>query len=324
MTQISSDARLDAEQLAMLRGSLRHVLGEASRQPLGQRLSELGWDELVADDGPSAWGALFDVKGELAANVDALGPALAAYLADRAGEPSLADAVVALPSPYGDSSESDGMLAVEAITTVTPATARLVVPVGGRLAVVDASGLVCSPIAGFDDLQGLQRVTGLVETADARWVGGAAWPDVVARGRWLLASELVGIGRHVVAEAVDYTKQRVQYGQPIGVFQALQHRLASAHALVVGAGHLADEAGRSGDGWTALVAKCMAGRAAEEACTQAQQCYGAIGFTWEHEFHRYLRRTYALDRLFGDWRTLEHEIGDHLQATNVVPRIGTL
>lgn len=324
MTQITSDAGLDAEQLDMLRGSLRHVLGEASPRPLGERLSELGWDELVADDAPAAWGALFDVKGELAASVDALGPALAAYLADRTGDPSLAGAMVALPSPYGDSTESDGSLAVEATTTVAPGAAPLAVPVGDRLAIVDASGLACSPIAGFDDLQGLQRVTGLVASTDARWADGVTWPDVVARGRWLLACELVGIGRHVVAAAVDYTKQRVQYGQPIGVFQALQHRLASAHALVVGAGHLADEAGRSGDSWTALVAKCMAGRAAEEACTQAQQCYGAIGFTWEHEFHRYLRRTYALDRLFGDWRTLEHEIGDHLQATNAVPRIGTL
>ena len=68
----------------------------------------------------------------------------------------------------------------------------------------------------------------------------------------------------------------------------------------------------------------MAGHAAEFACVQAQQCYGAIGFTWEHEFHRYLRRTYALDSLLGDWRTLEHEIGARLQETGTVPRIGGL
>jgi hypothetical protein len=57
---------------------------------------------------------------------------------------------------------------------------------------------------------------------------------------------------------------------------------------------------------------------------QAQQCYGAIGFTWEHEFHRYLRRTYALDSMLGDWRTLEYAIGTHLQQTGTVPRIGEL
>jgi alkylation response protein AidB-like acyl-CoA dehydrogenase len=108
------------------------------------------------------------------------------------------------------------------------------------------------------------------------------------------------------------------------VFQALQHRLASAHAMTVGAGHLVTEAGLDGDAWTALVAKCMAGQTAEHACTQAQQCYGAIGFTWEHEFHHYLRRTYALDRLFGDWRTLEHEIGTRMQESGTVTRIGSL
>jgi hypothetical protein len=171
----------------------------------------------------------------------------------------------------------------------------------GRLTVVDESG-----------------------TEAQATVGEATWVALEAHGRWLVACELVGIGRHVIASAVEYTKDRVQYGKPIGVFQALQHRLASAHAMVVGAGHLITEAGLDGDPWTATVAKCMAGQAAEFACTQAQQCYGAIGFTYEHEFPGYLRRTYTLDRMFGDWRTLEHEIGSRLQDTGVVPRIGSL
>jgi alkylation response protein AidB-like acyl-CoA dehydrogenase len=72
----------------------------------------------------------------------------------------------------------------------------------------------------------------------------------------------------------------------------------------------------------ATVAKALAGRAAETACTQAQQSYGAIGFTWEHDLHRYLRRAYVLDWMLGDWRTLEREIGTELIATGVVPRIG--
>jgi alkylation response protein AidB-like acyl-CoA dehydrogenase len=140
----------------------------------------------------------------------------------------------------------------------------------------------------------------------------------------MLAAELVAIARHVLAEAVGYTAQRVQYGKAIGTFQALQHRVAAAYPIVVGAGQVVREAAQSGDPWAAVVAKSIAGHAAELACTQAQQCYGAIGFTWEHEFHRYLRRTYALDALCGDWRTLEFEIGTTLQATQVVPKIGRL
>jgi alkylation response protein AidB-like acyl-CoA dehydrogenase len=85
-----------------------------------------------------------------------------------------------------------------------------------------------------------------------------------------------------------------------------------------------EEAAATGDPWVAMVAKALAGRAAEVACTQAQQTYGAIGFTWEHEFHHYLRRTYALDWIFGDWRALETEIGHRLLETGTVPRIGML
>ena len=49
--------------------------------------------------------------------------------------------------------------------------------------------------------------------------------------------------------------------------------------------------------------------------------YRDAAFTWEHEFHRYLRRTYVLDRLLGDWRTLEREIGATLMAGGSDPVI---
>jgi alkylation response protein AidB-like acyl-CoA dehydrogenase len=104
----------------------------------------------------------------------------------------------------------------------------------------------------------------------------------------------------------------------------LQHRLASAHASAVGASQVVAEAASSGSSWVALVAKALAGHAAEDCCTQAQQAYGAIGFTWEHPFHRSLRRMYVLDWLFGGWRQLEFEIGIRLQQTGEVPRIGDL
>jgi hypothetical protein len=227
---------------------------------------------------------------------------------------------IALPSPFGRSAGDGDALSVEAMTLSAPA-ARLVVVLDDRLAVCASDGLAVEPLGGVDEDLGARRVTG--DATDVSWIEGDLADRLIAHGRWLVACELVGIARHVIASAVEYTKERVQYGKPIGVFQALQHRLASAHSMVVGAGHLTVEAG-TGDPWTALVAKCMAGQTAEFCCTQAQQCYGAIGFTWEHEFHRYLRRTYSLDRLFGDWRSAEHEIGTRLQQTGVVPRISTL
>ena len=177
----------------------------------------------------------------------------------------------------------------------------------------------------LNTIQAVQRPTSAAEVTS--WPASPsadAWNTAVALGRWMLAAELVGIGRHVVTQAVEYAGERKQYGRAIGSFQAVQHRLASAYASVLGASSVVCEAAASQSAWAAKVAKALAGRAVEDACTQAQQVYGAIGFTWEHEFHRYLRRTYMLDRLLGDWRTLEHEIGAQLQATHEVPRIGDL
>jgi Acyl-CoA dehydrogenase, C-terminal domain len=325
MTTTNTTGRtpLDADMLAMLRTSLQHVLTDPTDRPLAERLDELGWSDVVDQDEPTALQTLFETKGETVSAADALGPTLAAHLAAITGDARLAAATVALRSPFGVSAVTDDALTIEAVALSAPAE-LIVYPVDGRLAVCPGAGVTVATLGGSDEALGLLRLTGSVPTADIQWIDGSAWPQLVARARWLLAAELVGISRHVVASAVEYTKERVQYGKPIGVFQALQHRLASAHAMTVGAGHLVTEAGLDGDAWTAMVAKCMAGQTAEHACTQAQQCYGAIGFTWEHEFHRYLRRTYALDRMFGDWRTLEHEIGTRLQESGTVTRIGAL
>ncbi len=314
---------IDSDMVAMLRTSLRHVLTEVSDRSLAQRLDDLGWDEVVATDPATALQTMFEIKGETLSSAAALGPELARVFRVHVGD-ELAGVVVGLASPFGANHLDGDTLHVEATALSVLDGASLVVPLDSRLAVCPSAGLTEAPMTELDENFGAVRVTGTVSAGEVKWIDGDVWPHVVAHGRWLAACELVGIARHVIATAVEYTGQRVQYGKPIGEFQALQHRIASAHALVVGAGHLATEAGRAGDEWTALVAKCMAGSAAEFACTQAQQCYGAIGFTWEHEFHRYLRRTYTLDRLFGDWRSLEHEIGNRLQRTGVVPRIGTL
>jgi hypothetical protein len=328
---------MDAEMRDMLSSSLRRVLVDKSDRSLADRLVELGWDEVVADDAPTALRMLFEIKGEVLGHGDALGPLVARTVADSVGQPGLIGTSLVLPSSWdGDQLSGvieDDKLVVDGLLFGLPSEgASLVVPVGHgpaiRLAVVGSDGLVQGEPAIIDDDFGLARAAGTIDASTATWVSGdeaaAAWEAALAVGRWTLAAELVGIGRHVLNEAVAYTRDRVQYGRPIGTFQALQHRLASAYTSIVGASQVVAEAATSGSSWTALVAKAVAGHAAEDCCTQAQQSYGAIGFTWEHQFHRYLRRTYMLDRLFGDWRTLEFDIGRTLQRTRQVPKIGRL
>ncbi len=168
---------------------------------------------------------------------------------------------------------------------------------------------------------------GLVPLESAGAAAGDPWTRVLATARCALAAELVGVARRMVRTAAEYAGARVQYGRPIGTFQAVQHRLAEAHARTEGAASVVAEAWATigpDAGWCAMAAKAVAGEACERAGVEAQQVFGAIGFTWEHDLHRALRRGSVLDALLGDWRTLTRTIGDELLATSAVRRIGSL
>jgi Acyl-CoA dehydrogenase, C-terminal domain len=326
---------MDPETLEMLQSSVRQVLLEKDDVPLSDRLDTLGWSEIVDDDAPTAWRVLFETRGRLLSGADALGPLLAHSLQPACGpDPATVLVPASLHPDSPTAAVTDGRLLIDGYTCNTPTPgATLVVPIraGGhtRLALIGGGDAWPTGVEeGMDPSLPLTRISGECLESDARWlpdhVAGPVWSAATGAARWALAAELTAIGQHVVAEAAEHAAQRKQFRRPIGTFQALQHRLASAHAAVVGAREVMIEASHSGHPWSALVAKALAGRAAESCCTQAQQVFGGIGFTWEHGFHRYLRRTYILDRLFGDWRTLEWEIGSALLSSRLLPKIGSM
>jgi Acyl-CoA dehydrogenase, C-terminal domain len=322
---------MDQETKELLRSSLEQLLAESDERPLSERLVDFGWDETPAEDLGEASRILFELRGKLLSVDDLLSSTLTASLAEGIGDESLRSATLLLPKSLSAddfaATVAGGEIQVNGVAIAPIGNGSLLLPVESGLAFVkDSSSLRQVPIEGFDADLGWLSVGGTLAAADVTIHGGeqaqAAWENAVALGRWRVSAELVGAGNYVLRDVVSYTQTRKQYGVAIGSFQALQHRLASAHAALVGALHMVDEAAATGQAWEALVAKALAGRAVEDACTQAQQCYGAIGFTWEQEFHRYLRRTYALDRLLGDYRSLEFEIGATLQSSREVPRIG--
>jgi hypothetical protein len=313
---------MDQSTRELLRSSLGAVLAGGDPTSITKELAELGWDEVVADDPVEATLLLFSVRGDVVSSADSLGP----LLADRIGGDVVAVALpVSLDPARLSSTIVGGDLDVDGVVLGDPGAGAMAVPVDGGIAVVMGDRVSITALDGVDDGLGCHRVRGSVPFAELVWTeGDGRWDAAIAAARWAVAAELVGLSRRVVADAVAYTIGRKQYGRAIGSFQAVQHRLASAHASTIGASHVVAEAAASGRPWDALVAKCLAGRAAEESCTQAQQAYGAIGFTWEHPFHRSLRRTYALDRLLGGWRDLEAEIGRRLRTTGDVPKLGNL
>jgi alkylation response protein AidB-like acyl-CoA dehydrogenase len=125
-------------------------------------------------------------------------------------------------------------------------------------------------------------------------------------GRAGASAELVGAAAGAMDMTVDYLKQRTQFGQQIGSFQALQHRAAHlyseleiARAATIKAQQLLDEGSPEAE-LMVSVAKAKAGRTATLAVQEGVQMHGGIGMTDEHDIGLYMKRDRVLNELFGD------------------------
>ena len=111
-----------------------------------------------------------------------------------------------------------------------------------------------------------------------------------------LALEAVGIAQRALELSVEHAKTREQFGKPIGIYQAISHKLADAYANTELARSLAYWAAwcvAEGDPQAELAvaaAKAYCGDAAVAACERSIQVHGGIGFTWEHVLHHYYKR----------------------------------
>jgi alkylation response protein AidB-like acyl-CoA dehydrogenase len=134
--------------------------------------------------------------------------------------------------------------------------------------------------------------------------------DVLRRlmraGRTGASAELLGVGGGAMDMTVDYLKQRKQFGQVIGSFQALQHRAAHlysemevARSAVLKAQQLLD-AGDEAAMTAVSVAKAMTGLATTLAVQEGVQMHGGIGMTDEYDIGFYMKRARVLAEMFGD------------------------
>jgi alkylation response protein AidB-like acyl-CoA dehydrogenase len=126
------------------------------------------------------------------------------------------------------------------------------------------------------------------------------------RAAVLVANDLVGIARKALTDTVEYDKTRVQFGRPVGSFQALKHNLADLHVAVTMAEHAATyaahavDAGRDDAVLAVSIAKSKASDTARDAVSYMIQYHGGIGFTWEHDAHFYFKRAKRLEYAYGD------------------------
>ena len=141
----------------------------------------------------------------------------------------------------------------------------------------------------------------------ALFLGGeeAAAP-VVDRAATLASAEMLGAADHVLAMTVQYAKDRVQFGKPIGSFQAVKHMLADALVDVEGmrsTAYYAAWCAAAGDperSLSASMAKAWCSDASRRVMAAGLQVHGGIGFTWEHDMHLYLKRAQLDQVSYGD------------------------
>jgi alkylation response protein AidB-like acyl-CoA dehydrogenase len=142
----------------------------------------------------------------------------------------------------------------------------------------------------------------------------------LARDRAALgtASQLIGLSRRMLDMAVQYAKDREQFGKPIGAQQAVKHRLANAlieqefaRPLVYRAGWALATADPDA-GIAVSLAKIYAGQAARFVAKQALQVHGAIGYTIECDLHMWMKRAWALAAAHGDSAYHRERVGRHI------------
>jgi hypothetical protein len=194
------------------------------------------------------------------------------------------------------------------------------------VAVVDSSGpgVSVDAVRGIDDTQLLTRIAlhqapvdiVALDDSSRRW-----WTDAAAWGRLALGWELVGTATAALTAATAYAEARVQFGRPIGTFQAVQHRLAETLVAVEAAQAILELPEGSVDPLIASMAKALAGQAYKVAAKNCLQVFGGIGFTVEHPFDRYMRRGACLERLLGSGQAITESLGFSLLHTKSVPAL---
>ena len=304
---------MDREELELFRASLRQAIAGQTGKALDDALDELGWRDALASDRRAAVSTLFELQGSANAASSALDLVLAKSMN--------VDAAVVLP-PLGRV-DPPGEVTGESVSVHGLGTAALergdkaVVACEDAVVVVDTKDLTLRPVGGIDPSIELVEVSG--DRVCSTTQPASIWPGAVAAGQLALAHELVGASRATLQLAREHAVERIQFGRPIAAFQAVRHRMADSLVAIEAASAALDAAWEDGSALTAGLAKAIAGRSARTVARHCQQVLAGIGFTTEHPFHRYLRRTLVLDGLLGDTRTLTKQFGEEILKARALP-----
>jgi alkylation response protein AidB-like acyl-CoA dehydrogenase len=174
------------------------------------------------------------------------------------------------------------------------------------------AGISVTPLKTMDSTRRLSEVKfeGVkAEVADVVGTIGDGWKtlsEIIDKGKVMIAAEMMGGAQKVLDMTVEYAKVRVQFGRPIGSFQAVQHKCANMMIDVEGAKSAVYYAawavsnGVPEAPLAAALAKAAASDAYRRVSAEGIQLHGGIGFTWEHDMHLYFKRAKSSEFTFGD------------------------
>jgi alkylation response protein AidB-like acyl-CoA dehydrogenase len=149
-----------------------------------------------------------------------------------------------------------------------------------------------------------------VEAGDTTTIGDD--PGLADTAAILLAAEQIGGAARCLDLTVEYTKARVQFGRPIGSFQALKHRMADLYVAVQSARAVVNDAIAEPSSTSAALARVAASEAFSKVAAEAVQMHGGIAITWEHDIQLYFKRAHGSAQLLGPprehLRRLESEV----------------
>jgi alkylation response protein AidB-like acyl-CoA dehydrogenase len=374
LREVSRNLLADHSASAQVRAGISGADAEAKLWELG---TGLGWTGLAVPEADGGLGQgvaeltlVAEELGRAAARGPFLSTALAALAVARYGQDSLrslvlpalaegtARAALAVAEPGGwfpptvrltANGAAPGTLVLSGRKTLVAdagtADWLLVTAVADGepvLVLVDADepGIGIRRQEALDLTRNLYEVTFGDVAVDAarRFSGGAAAAGWLRDAAAVVtAADALGAGSRLMDLTVEHAKTRVQFGQPLGAFQAVKHKCADMRLLVTGTraavyyAAMALDAASTGTDSTgtastgsgvcpeeaseaASTAKAFASAGMTRLAGEALQVHGGIGFTWEHDLHLYLRRIKADEQFYGDAGAHQERLAGFLLA----------
>ena len=285
---------------------------------LWSAMVEQGW-VTIGDYGIVELALLLEEVGAHVAPAPVLQQALAV---DALGDSELAAPILSGEAigtvAFKPVSESGGRLTGRPEPVIHAPSARVLV-VRSEDALWAVKGIESKAEPAMDRTRALGWVT-LDDTPAVRLGGEEAVERFLDLGAVGHSAELLGASAKVLDLSVEYAKERVQFGRPIGSFQAIKHRCADMLVDVEGmrsAVYHAAWALGAGDpdrSVAASTAKTWCSDASRRVMTSGLQVHGGIGFTWEHDLHLYVKRAQLDGVSFGDATFHRDRLGTLLRA----------